>query len=158
MATLEISKNKGLYFVIPEECGIGVKKVAGKVAKDVEGTLSICPEICETAVPAKQAVIAVTAGSGKLAETLCSKISKLGQVEGKRESYAFIVAENPVEGIESALVIYGSDKLGTIYGLFHLSELLGVTAMVDWGDCQYVKQDSFILKEEDSFVSKEPSV
>lgn len=158
MATLEISKNKGLYFVIPEECGTGVKKVAGKVAKDVEGTLSFCPEICETAVPAKQAVIAVTAGSGKLAETLCSKISKLGQVEGKRESYAFIVAENPVEGIESALVIYGSDKLGTIYGLFHLSELLGVTAMVDWGDCQHVKQDSFILKEEDSFVSKEPSV
>lgn len=158
MATLEISKNKGLYFVIPEECGTGVKKVAGKVAKDVEGTLSFCPEICEIAVPAKQAVIAVTAGSGKLAETLCSKISKLGQVEGKRESYAFIVAENPVEGIESALVIYGSDKLGTIYGLFHLSELLGVTAMVDWGDCQYVKQDSFILKEEDSFVSKEPSV
>lgn len=158
MATLEISKNKGFYFVIPEECGTGVKKVAGKVAKDVEGTLSFCPEICETAVPAKQAVIAVTAGSGKLAETLCSKISKLGQVEGKRESYAFIVAENPVEGIESALVIYGSDKLGTIYGLFHLSELLGVTAMVDWGDCQYVKQDSFILKEEDSFVSKEPSV
>lgn len=158
MATLEISKNKGLYFVIPEECGIGVKKVAGKVAKDVEGTLSVCPEICETVVPAKQAVIAVTAGSGKLAETLCGKISKLGQVEGKRESYAFIVAENPVEEIESALVIYGSDKLGTIYGLFHLSELLGVTAMVDWGDCQYVKQDSFVLKEEDSFVSKEPSV
>ena len=158
MATLEISKNKGLYFVIPEECGTGVKKVAGKVAKDVEGTLSFCPEICETVVPAKQAVIAVTAGSGKLAETLCRKISKLGQVEGKRESYAFIVAENPVEGIESALVIYGSDKLGTIYGLFHLSELLGVTAMVDWGDCQYVKQDSFVLKEEDSFVSKEPSV
>ena len=158
MATLEISKNKGLYFVIPEECGTGVKKVAGKVAKDVEGTLSFCPEICETVVPAKQAVIAVTAGSGKLAETLCRKISKLGQVEGKRESYAFIVAENPVEGMESALVIYGSDKLGTIYGLFHLSELLGVTAMVDWGDCQYVKQDSFVLKEEDSFVSKEPSV
>ena len=158
MATLEISKNKGLYFVIPEECGTGVKKVAGKVAKDVEGILSFCPEICETVVPAKQAVIAVTAGSGKLAETLCRKISKLGQVEGKRESYAFIVAENPVEEIESALVIYGSDKLGTIYGLFHLSELLGVTAMVDWGDCQYVKQDSFVLKEEDSFVSKEPSV
>ena len=158
MATLEISKNKGLYFVIPEECGTGVKKVAGKVAKDVEGTLSFCPEICETVVPAKQAVIAVTAGSGKLAETLCGKISKLGQVEGKRESYAFIVAENPVEEIESALIIYGSDKLGTIYGLFHLSELLGVTAMVDWGDCQYVKKDSFVLKEEDSFVSKEPSV
>ncbi len=158
MATLEISKDKGLYFVIPEECGTGVKKVAGKVAKDVEGTLSFCPEICETVVPAKQAVIAVTAGSGELAETLCSKISKLGQVEGKRESYAFVVTENPVEGIEQALVIYGSDKLGTIYGLFHLSELLGVTAMVDWGDCQYVKQDSFVLKEEDSFVSKEPSV
>lgn len=158
MATLEISKDNGLYFVIPEECGTGVKKVAGKVAKDVEGTLSFCPEICETVVTAKQAVIAVTAGSGELAEILCSKISKLGQVEGKRESYAFIVAENPVEGIESALVIYGSDKLGTIYGLFHLSELLGVTAMVDWGDCQYVKQDSFVLKEEDSFVSKEPSV
>ena len=88
MATLEISKNKGLYFVIPEECGIGVKKVAGKVAKDVEGTLSFCPEICETAVPAKQAVIAVTAGSGKLAETLCRKTGILcvycGRKSGRR--------------------------------------------------------------------------
>lgn len=38
-----------------------------------------------------------------------------------------------MEEAENALVIYGSDRLGTIYGLFHLSELLGVTPMLYWG-------------------------
>ena len=35
-----------------------------------------------------------------------------------------------------------SDRLGTIYGLFHLSELLGVTPMLYWGDCPYKKKKS----------------
>jgi hypothetical protein len=37
-----------------------------------------------------------------------------------------------LEGVEKALVIAGSDKRGTIYGLFHLSQLLGVSPLVDW--------------------------
>ena len=47
---------------------------------------------------------------------------------------AFFLADRPVLGIENCLVIYGSDRLGTIYGLFHLSEILGVSPCHYWGD------------------------
>ena len=67
------------------------------------------------------------------AEKLLYEIPELKRVKGKKESYAFLIRENVLEEAENALVIYGSDRLGTIYGLFHLSELLGVTPMLYWG-------------------------
>ena len=56
----------------------------------------------------------------------------LDAIRGKWECYSFQVIENPWPGIGTALVIAGSDKRGTIYGLFHLSELIGVSPLVNW--------------------------
>ena len=62
-------------------------------------------------------------------------------------------------GLEKpALIIAGSDKRGTIYGLFHLSELMGVSPLVDWAGVLPAHKDVVKLTEKDNFVSKEPSV
>ena len=63
-----------------------------------------------------------------------------------------------MEGVKSALVIAGSDKRGTIYGLFYLSEKLGVSPLVNWNHVLPKRREYVILTEKDSFVSKEPSV
>ncbi len=55
-------------------------------------------------------------------------------------------------------MIAGSDKRGTIYGLFHLSELLGVSPWVYFADVLPVKRDTVILTQAVNTVSKEPSV
>ena len=47
-------------------------------------------------------------------------------------STSFALVEDPLPGIRRALVIAGSDKRGTIYGLFHLSERIGVSPLVHW--------------------------
>lgn len=49
-------------------------------------------------------------------------------------------------------------KRGTIYGLFYLSEKLGVSPLVNWNHVLPKRREYVILTEKDSFVSKEPSV
>ena len=44
------------------------------------------------------------------------------------------VAESGMTAVKEALVIAGSDKRGTIYGMFRLSELCGVSPLIYWGD------------------------
>ena len=56
------------------------------------------------------------------------------------------------------LVIVGSDKRGTIYGMFALSEYLGVTPLVYFGDAAPAKCAAPVLGQEMETVSKEPSV
>ena len=68
------------------------------------------------------------------------------------------MVQNPFEGVKCALVIAGSDKRGTIYGLFHLSECMGVSPLVDWSHVMPTKRPTVKLSAMDCLVSKEPSV
>ena len=79
-----------------------------------------------------------------------AEFSFFSGVRGKREVYLFQVVENPMEGVKSALVIAGSDKRGTIYGLFYLSEKLGVSPLVNWNHVLPKRREYVILTEKDS--------
>ena len=39
---------------------------------------------------------------------------------------------NPLPGVDEALVILGSDRRGTVYGIYELSEQIGVSPWYDW--------------------------
>lgn len=49
------------------------------------------------------------------------------EIEGKWESFATGVVEKPLNGVDSALVLAGSDKRGTIFAAYTLSEQIGVS-------------------------------
>ncbi len=82
----------------------------------------------------------------------------LEEVRGKWEVYSFQVIDRPMDGVDHAVVIAGSDKRGTIYGLFHLSELLGISPLVNWNHVLPKKKKNVFLTDEVNIVSKEPSV
>ncbi|MCR5031267.1 MAG: glycosyl hydrolase 115 family protein [Lachnospiraceae bacterium] len=82
----------------------------------------------------------------------------LDEIRGKWEVYRFEVLDHPMDGVDHALVIAGSDKRGTIYGLFHLSELLGVSPLVNWNHVFPRKRKNVSLTDAVNVVSKEPSV
>lgn len=160
MTTVEFSKKQNLMFIVPEECGSGIQRIAKKVMQDICGTTGYTPQMCNEYADdrkTEQAVIAVTEGQS-LAEELAQRFPELKEVKGKRECYGFLIRKEPVEGVSAGVIIYGSDKLGTIYGLFHISELLGVMPFLFWGDCPYTEKEKVILSEADSFISREPSV
>lgn len=48
-------------------------------------------------------------------------------ITGKWEAFMSQVVDSPVPGVDRAMVIAGSDMRGTIYGLYDVSEQIGVS-------------------------------
>lgn len=103
-------------------------------------------------------VIAGTIGHSTIIDELVeSKIIDVADIEGKWESTLLQLVENPVEGIERAYVIAGSDKRGTIYGIYTLSAQIGVSPWYWWADVP-IQQHSAIYLLPGRHVLNEPAV
>lgn len=145
----------------------GVIRVTEKVAHDVELVSGKKPQILvEKEIPETLessgedwTIIAATKGKSSFLKKLEEAGSaELKELEQKRECYAWIFPEIKNRTKSNLLVIAGSDKRGTIYGLFHLSEMLGVSQFVDWCGLMPPKQEKIELREDMACISKEPSV
>ncbi|KAJ4353655.1 uncharacterized protein N0V89_005385 [Didymosphaeria variabile] len=55
-------------------------------------------------------------------------------IKGKWESFSSALVEKPVEGVDRALILAGSDKRGTIYAIYDVSEQIGVSPWYWWAD------------------------
>lgn len=51
------------------------------------------------------------------------------------------VVPNPLPGVDRALVIAGSDQRGTIFGIYDLSEQIGVSPWYWWADVPVRKRE-----------------
>ena len=145
----------------------GVIRVTEKVAHDVELVSGKKPQILvEKEIPETLessgedwTIIAATKGKSSFLKKLEEAGSaELKELEQKRECYAWIFPEIKNRTKSNLLVIAGSAKRGTIYGLFHLSEMLGVSPFVDWCGLMPPKQEKIELREDMACISKEPSV
>ena len=144
---------------IEETAYSGVRKILEKVKNDLYLVTGKEYEIVNDISESKggnDCIFVGTLGKSTYLDRLIEqKKLDVTQVEGKREVYSFSVIEE--DGFR-VLVIAGSDKRGTIYGMFHLSELAGVSPWVYFADVMPKKKDTFIVTQEDNMVSKEPSV
>ena len=151
----------------------GVKRIAGFVAEDMEKVFGVKPQIRllqEIATDAakkapdqaeKKAILVLSldraAEDGSMeADGICQKMGiSADEIRGKRECY--LIKSVTVDEKE-ILLILGSDKRGCIYGLFALSEKLGVSPFVNWLDILPAKKEEFVFEDSMAAVSKEPSV
>ncbi|OTB19319.1 glycoside hydrolase family 115 protein [Daldinia sp. EC12] len=103
-------------------------------------------------------IIAGTLGHSKIVDGLV-KAGKLNTstIEGKWESFTTKIVENPVEGCPKAVVIAGSDPRGTIFGIYDISEQIGVSPWYWWADVP-VKQSKEIYVLPEEKVQGSPSV
>lgn len=159
-------------FLVEPEAYEGVKRIADKVADDVAMVCGKRPNVyAGKAIQAKRLVLMATVGRSELLDALAARgLVDLSKVQGKREVYSICLLENSdgereswqkipeFAQTEELLIIYGSDKRGTIYGMFHLSEAIGVSPLYFWGDATPQKRNSIRLDESIEIISKEPSV
>ncbi|KAM0720278.1 hypothetical protein Q7P37_004414 [Cladosporium fusiforme] len=104
------------------------------------------------------AIIAGTIGNSSIIDRLISEGKvDVSDVEGNWEAYVSTVVENPVQGVSRAVVIAGADKRGTIYGLYSISEQIGVSPWYFWADSP-PQQHSSIHAQDVTVVQKTPSV
>ena len=165
MRSFSLFKNgKMADFLIEKEAFEGIKIIGKTVTEDIECVTEKRPVIHDelTENISEKLILAATIGKSQVLDRLISdgKIS-VSDIDGKREVYKMALVEAPFEeydNIKNLLVIAGSDKRGTIYGMFSLSEMCGVSPLVFWGDAAPAKKDELIFDFGKEIVSKEPSV
>ncbi len=141
----------------------GLSLVADSFAGDIEQVLtSECrPDVVTD--PGDIMGTAIYAGSIGNNQVIDSLIAAgkldVSAIQGKRETYKIQIVDQPSPGIDRGLVVVGSDKRGTIYGLYHISELIGVSPWIFWADAVPDKKGSIVLEASElNVTSKEPSV
>ncbi|NLX25914.1 MAG: glycosyhydrolase [Lentisphaerae bacterium] len=137
---------------------VGVVRAVGDLQLDIERVTGKKPVISVEGNGAKYSVMIGTLGKSKPIDDLAAS-GKLdvSDLKGKWESFVIATVENPAPGIDQALVIAGSDKRGTIYGIYELSEQLGVSPWYWWADVPPKKRsEAYILPGR--YASGEPKV
>ena len=106
----------------------------------------------------KYAVIAGAIGNSPVIDKLIED-GKLdvSAIKGKWESYVIDYIDNPVPGVSRGLVIAGSDMRGTVFGIYKISETIGVSAWSFFADSVPVHKNALVLPTK-SIVQGEPSV
>ncbi|OMD43361.1 glycosyl hydrolase 115 family protein [Paenibacillus odorifer] len=139
----------------------GLRRVAQSFAADVKQVTEVEPEIYTQLQELDGTVIiAGSIGSNELIDRLIAEGTvDVSAIQGKRECYKIQVVEEPTAGVDKALVIVGSDKRGTMYGIYSISEIIGVSPWEYWADVVPEKKATLILSDNQlHMISKEPSV
>jgi len=99
---------------------------------------------------------------GSTSSPIISKLINDGKLDGaqlhdKNEKYVISTVFAPLPGVTEAVIIAGSDRRGTIYGVYELSEQLGVSPWYDWADVPVIKKENISLKK-GIYTAGEPHV
>jgi hypothetical protein len=139
----------------------GVARAARDLQADFERVTGIPPAIrdgaaAKTSTP--MAIIIGTLGRSSLLDTLV-KAGKLNvqSIAGRWEAFHIGVVEQPLPGVARALVIAGSDKRGTIYGIYELSRQIGVSPWYWWADVPVQRREN-IFVQADARLTDAPAV
>ena len=123
----------------------GVKMAISNLQQDIRQVCNNQPALLNN-IPAKRCVIIGNYHSAIIQKLIAAgKIDK-EQLINKNEKFLLQVIAKPADGVDEALVIAGSDKRGTIYGIYELSKQMGVSPWYWWADVPVIQQENVYIK------------
>ncbi|MBN1508028.1 MAG: glycosyl hydrolase 115 family protein [Sedimentisphaerales bacterium] len=137
----------------------GVIRAVKDLQSDIERVTGRQATISDDAGSLKGYVIIMgTIGRSKVVDDL----ARAGKIDtsrtvGKWESFFLQVVPDALPNVDAALIIAGSDKRGTIYGVYDLSEQMGVSPWYWWADVPIRHKDELYVKT-GKYERGEPSV
>ncbi len=137
----------------------GVVRAAHDLQTDIARVTGRTPEFFSAEkISGAEIILVGTVGKSKVIDRLLrERKMDASEIAGKWESFLVQVVPAPFPGVESALVICGSDKRGTIYGIYDLSEQIGVSPWYYWADVPPTHHDELFVKA-GRFVQGPPAV
>lgn len=153
-----ITKGDGVTIVYDNKGPVLDSILANLLAEDIERVTSFKPHVITDITKAKGNIIVI----GSIQLPLVKKIlgaqsAFFRNLTGKWECFGITVADKPMPAVSKALVIAGSDARGTAYGVFSLSEKIGVSPWYWWADVPAKKQRELIIAQ-NSYISSAPAV
>ena len=147
-------------FLVETSTPPAVLRASHDLAQDIARVTGKTPAIATTATPAATANLLIigTLGQSPLLDQLAAagKLATNG-LTGQWESYVLQLVDHPLPGVDRALVIAGSDRRGTIFGIYELSARIGVSPWYWWADVPVTHRDSVALRG-DRFQQGPPAV
>lgn len=145
------SKGESSPVIVADNDWKGVIRAARDLADDIGKVSGKKSEVIITEKLKPGSIVAGTIGSSKLIDSLIS-VGKLDvdSVKGKWESFVLDV-------VDDNLIIAGSDKRGTIYGIYEISRQIGVSPWYYWADIP-VMQNEEIEYLQGRYIQPEPKV
>ncbi len=127
--------------------------------KDIEMVTGKRPEIVNNLENASKNTIIIGSIKDPEIEDILNNglIDEAKGLEKLEQSFLLKTVARPVEGIYNALIIVGSDPLGSVYGIYELSERLGVSPLYWWCDVTPKKKEEIVFNNL-LVLPKEPSV
>ena len=135
----------------------GVSYAAHALLKDIKSvsgataTLTSDAGFLKKADTVRPAILVGTIGHSAAIDQLVKQKRINGNLlKGKREKFIITL-------IDGQLVIAGSDRRGTIYGIYELSQQMGVSPWYDWADVPIEHHDSIFVNK-GIYTDGEPAV
>ena len=126
----------------------GVSYAANALVKDIRNVSGSQATITSNR---KATILVGTIGHSAAIDQLVKQKRINGNLlKGKREKFIINVVDNQ-------LVIAGSDRRGTIYGIYELSQQMGVSPWYDWADVPVEHHDSIFVNR-GTYSDGEPAV
>ena len=123
----------------------GVKIAVDNLQKDIFNICGTKPEII-TNSSKKRCILIGTYNTPLIQQLINTQKLQKEELNHKNEKYILQVITTPCEGIDEALIIAGSDKRGTIYGIYELSKQMGVSPWYWWADVPIMNQENIYIK------------
>lgn len=125
----------------------GVSIAVNNLAEDLR-------KVCGAKVELSSSKATIAVGTIGHSATI-DRMVKAGQIDGKllrgkREAYVITV-------VGDQLVIAGSDRRGTVYGIYELSRQIGVSPWYDWADVPIAHHDRLFVNK-GVYTDGEPAV
>ena len=145
-------------FVVDDKDAEVVTTATEAVVNDINLITGKNLQIVNSIEGVRYPIIAGTIGKSKFVDSLIeNKKINADEIAGKWEAYGLEMVDNPADGIDKALVLYGSTPRGTAYALFELSRLMGVSPFVWWADVLPEERET-LYASGDKIIVGEPSV
>jgi hypothetical protein len=125
----------------------GVLRILKVFQNDMASVTGARPEISlDSLPPSNDIVIIGTLGRNPLIDRLVKENKvDVEQIRGAWETFLVQSVDEPSPGVDRALVIAGSDKRGTIYGMFSVSEQIGVSPWYWWADVPIKRHNELFI-------------
>lgn len=152
-----IERGKACPLLVDAQEDKGILRAVGNLLADVQRVTGMTPELINAPIGKRMLVVGSIEGSSWIRQLLQAGKISAEELQGKREKYILCTLKQPLEGVDEAVVIAGSDKRGTIYGIYELSRQMGVSPWYYWADVPIEKHESLYIKE-GIYTDGEPAV
>ena len=126
----------------------GVLRAAKNLSVDLK---AVCGADVSLGNIPSSTIVAGTVGSSKIIDEMAkNRVFDAKMLKGKREMYVITVTDGQV-------VIAGSDRRGTIFGIYELSRQLGVSPWYYWADVP-TEHHSEVFLHKGTYTDGEPAV